>query len=106
AVKHVEANSVFNLRAELARRFEQGGARIFMVGETAVGESDHGTFFGETFNDGFSWIDAYTGPFALDGQFDFPTRHNLADGLVSGDKPLSEVEAELHKAETHYRPTS
>jgi glycosidase len=104
AVKHVEANSVFNMRAELTRRFEQGGARVFMVGETAVGEGDHGTFFGETFDSGFKWIDAYTGPTALDGQFDFPTRHNMADGLVDGTKPLSDVEAQLVKSETSYRP--
>ncbi len=104
AVKHVEANSVFNMRAELARRFEQGGARVFMVGETAVGEGDNGSFFGEKFSSGFEWIDAYTGPNALDGQFDFPTRHNMADGLVSGQKPLNEVEAELAKSESRYRP--
>jgi neopullulanase len=104
AVKHVEANSVYNMRAELARRFEQGGGRIFMVGETAVGEGDRGNFFGEYFGNGYDWIDAYTGPAALDGQFDFPTRHNMADGLVNGDKPLNEVEEQLHKAETRYRP--
>jgi neopullulanase len=104
AVKHVEANSVFNMRAELSRRFEQGGARVFMVGETAVGENDSGNFFGEQFSSGFDWIDAYTGPTALDGQFDFPTRHNMADGLVSGQKPLNEVEADLAKSETRYRP--
>ncbi len=104
AVKHVEANSVFNMRAELARRFEQGGHRVFMVGETAVGEGDNGTFFGEHFDSGFDWIDAYTGPNALDGQFDFPTRHNMADGLVSGLKPLNEVEGEIYKSEHNYRP--
>lgn len=103
AVKHVEANSVFNMRAELARRFEQGGARIFMVGETAVGEGDNGTFFGEHFGNGFEWIDAYTGEHALDGQFDFPLRHNMADGLVNGSKPLSDVENEIAKAEHAYR---
>ncbi|MBX3186178.1 MAG: hypothetical protein KF819_04150 [Labilithrix sp.] len=106
AVKHVEANSIYNMRAELTRRFEQGGHRIFMVGETAVGENDNGTFFGERFDDGFAWIDAYTGPTALDGQFDFPTRHNMADGLVNGQKPLNEVEGELAKAEGRYRPGS
>jgi neopullulanase len=106
AVKHVEANSVFNMRAELSRRFEQGGGRVFMVGETAVGEGDNGTFFGEHFNSGFEWIDAYTGPTALDGQFDFPTRHNMADGLVNGLKPLNEVEGELKKSENSYRPGS
>jgi glycosidase len=104
AVKHVEANSVFNMRAELARRFEQGGARVFMVGETAVGENDSYNFFGEQFANGFQWIDAYTGPNALDGQFDFPTRHNMADGLVNGTRPLNEVEGEVVKSETRYRP--
>ena len=104
AVKHVESNSVYNMRAELTRRFEQGGARIFMVGETAVGENDSGSFFGETFTDGYDWIDAYTGKTALDGQFDFPTRHNMADGLVNGLKPLNEVEGELQKSLTRYRP--
>ncbi|MDB4944804.1 MAG: Periplasmic alpha-amylase [Labilithrix sp.] len=102
AVKHVEANSVFNMRAALARRFEQGGARIFMVGETAVGEGDQGTFFGETFSSGFQWIDAYTGDNALDGQFDFPTLHNMSEGLVNGGAGLDQVEAQLAKAERSY----
>jgi glycosidase len=104
AVKHVEANSIYNMRAELARRFEQAGARVFMVGETAVGENDSNTFFGESFADGFAWIDAYTGQNALDGQFDFPTRHNMADGLVSGGMPLDQVEGQLQKSLSKYRP--
>jgi glycosidase len=104
AVKHVEANSIYNMRAELTRRFEQAGARIFMVGETAVGEGDNGTFFGERFENGFQWIDAYTGPNGLDGQFDFPTRHNMADGLLNAYKPLNEVDADLRKSETRYKP--
>jgi glycosidase len=106
AVKHVEANSVYNMRAALARRFEQGGARVFMVGETAVGENDSYNFFGESFPDGYAWIDAYTGPTALDGQFDFPTLHNMSEGLVNGDMPLSQVEAAIAKAEQKYKPSS
>lgn len=106
AVKHVEANSIYNLRAELSRRFEQGGARIWMLGETAVGEGDRGTFFGETFRDGYDWIEAYTGPTALDGQFDFPTRHAMADGLVNGEMPLDEIERSLERAEARYSPES
>lgn len=104
AVKHVESNSIWSMRSEIGRRFEQAGARVFMVGETAVGENDSGTFLGESFSSGYEWIDAYTGPNALDGQFDFPTRHNMADGLVSGTKPMNEIEGELRKAETRYRP--
>jgi glycosidase len=104
AVKHVEGNAVFNMRAALTHRFEQGGARIFMVGETAVGEGDNGTFFGETFSNGFEWIDAYTGPTALDGQFDFPTLHNMADGLTSGTMALNDVETQIAKSESSYKP--
>jgi glycosidase len=103
AVKHVESNSIYDMRAELSRRFEQGGGRVFMVGETAVGEGDSGTFFGETFTDGFDWINAYIGPNALDGQFDFPTRHNMADGLVNGGQALSDVETQVQKSLTRYK---
>jgi len=92
AVKHVEANSIFNMRAELSRRFEQGGARIFMVGETAIGKDEKYDFFEERFANGYQWIDAYTGPNGLDGQFDFPTRNDVADGLVSGVIPVKEDE--------------
>jgi glycosidase len=74
-----------------------------MVGETAVGEGDSGTFFGEYFSDGFNWINAYLGQTALDGQFDFPTRHNMADGLVSATKPLNEVEDQIKKSESRYK---
>lgn len=104
AVKHVEANSVYNMRAELSRRFEQGGNRVFMVGEIAVGENEQADFFGQHFSSGYDWLNAYTGATALDGQFDFPTRNGMADGLVNGDKPLNEVEDQIKKSETNYKP--
>lgn len=104
AVKHVEANSVFNMRAELARRFEQGGSRIFMVGEIAVGPDESKTFFGQTFTSGYDWLNAYTGDNALDGQFDFPTRNSMADGLVKGDMPLDQIESRVRLSETSYVP--
>lgn len=102
AVKHVEANSIYNMRAELSRRFEQGGARIYMVGETAVGEHDNGTFFGESFANGFAWIDAYTGQHGLDGQFDFPTFHNVR-GLIDGTQTMSDVESQVQKSLGNYK---
>ncbi len=104
AVKHVEPNSIYDMRAELSRRFEQGGSRVFMVGETAVGEGDTGNFFGQTYSNGFAWVDAYVGPNALDGQFDFPTRHNMADGLVNGGQSMDSIEAQMQKSLTKYRP--
>jgi glycosidase len=103
AVKHVEANAIYDMRAALARRFEQGGARIFMVGETAVGEGDHGTFFGETFTDGYQWVDSYTSGSALDGQFDFPVYDSLG-GFVGGTMALSDFEALMQKSLTRYKP--
>lgn len=104
AVKHVEPNSIFDLRATLAQRFEQGGQRVFMVGETAVGEGDKYNFFCQQFNDGYQWIDAYTGQNALDGQFDFPTHHQLREGLLNGSMGFDAVEGVVRKLETKYRP--
>lgn len=104
AVKHVETNSIFNLRARLAQRFEQGGERLFLVGETAVGESDRADYgCGETYANGYAWIDAYVGENALDGQFDFPTHHALQDGLVTDRMGFDSVEGVVRNFETRYR---
>ncbi|MGE0784440.1 MAG: alpha-amylase family glycosyl hydrolase [Sandaracinaceae bacterium] len=105
AVKHVETHSISNLRAALARRFEQGGERIFMVGETAVDASDHyDVGCGVSFPDGYTWIDAYVGERMLDGQFDFPTYHRTQSGLLTGDASYRDIEAALHDLEVRYRP--
>ncbi len=105
AVKHVETSSIFNLRAALASRFEQGGERLFLVGETAVGEGDSVDFgCGETYPNGYAWIDAYVGDNALDGQFDFPTHHALQDGLVTDRMSFGDVEGVVRALETRYRP--
>jgi hypothetical protein len=73
AVKHVETSSIYNLRTALHRRFEQGGERLYLVGETAVGQWDSADYgCGESFANGYGWIDAYVGEYGLDGQFDFP----------------------------------
>ncbi|HJL15924.1 MAG TPA: alpha-amylase family glycosyl hydrolase [Sandaracinaceae bacterium LLY-WYZ-13_1] len=105
AVKHVETNSIYNLRAALSRRFEQGGERLFLVGETAVGESDSVDYgCGESYPNGYAWIDAYVGDNALDGQFDFPTHHALQGGLVADSMPFSAVEDTVRTLETRYDP--
>ncbi len=105
AVKHVETNSIYDLRAALAQRFEQGGARIFMVGETAVGEFDSIDYgCGESYGNGYAWIDAYVGEHALDGQFDFPTHHRLEGGLTTDSMRYVDVETVVHDYTTRYRP--
>lgn len=105
AVKHVETNSIYNTRAALAERFEQGGLRVFMNGETAVSEFDSVDYgCGEFYGDGYAWIDGYTGPQALDGQFDFPTHHRTADGLLNGGMSFNDVEQAIQDAQNRYRP--
>jgi len=103
AVKHVEPNSIYNLRAKLSQRFEQGGARVYLLGETAVGEGDKYNFFCESFSNGYKWIDSYTGQNGLDGQFDFPTHHATQSGLAGGSMGFDSVEAVIKKAESNYK---
>lgn len=105
AVKHVEPSSIFDMRAELSRRFEQGGTRLFMVGETAVGEFDAIDYgCGQSYANGYEWIDAYVGDNALDGQFDFPSSHRMEHGLVDGSMGFVALEAVVRDMETRYRP--
>lgn len=105
AVKHVETSSIFNLREALHRRFEQGGERLYLVGETAVGQWDSADYgCGETFANGYDWIDAYVGEHGLDGQFDFPSHHRTQHGLVTDVMPFTELEGVVRDMETRYRP--
>ncbi|MCA9608604.1 MAG: hypothetical protein KC619_23535 [Myxococcales bacterium] len=105
AVKHVETNSIVNLRSRLHQRFEQGGHRLYLVGETAVGQWDSADYgCGETYSDGYAWIDAYVGDNALDGQFDFPTHHQLQDGLVTDRMTYTAVDGVIREAMSRYSP--
>ena len=105
AVKHVETTSIYNLRAALTQRFEQGGTRVVMFGETAVGENDaYNDGCGVTYQNGYEWIDAYTGEHALDGQFDFPTHHRMQHGVLTGSLAYSDLERVIADAEARYDP--
>ncbi len=94
AVKHVETNAVYNMRAAINRKFEQGGTRVVMIGETAVGEND------------YSWIEAYVGEHALDGQFDFPTFHRMEPEILNGSIDYHTVEQAIKLSEERYSPSA
>ena len=103
AVKHVETLAVFNLRHALTRRFEQGGERIVMLGETAVGEGDRfEDGCGIVYDDGYQWIEAYTGATALDGQFDFPSHHRMQWGLLTGTMGFDDIDDVVRDMQTRY----
>jgi glycosidase len=104
AVKHVETNSIVDLRAATARRYEQAGYRHYFVGETAVTQGDSVDYgCGEHYANGYEWLDAYTGETALDGQFDFPTHHRT-HGLVDGTMGFDDVEAVVSDAQRFFDP--
>ncbi len=104
AVKHVETNSIIDLRAATARRYEQAGYRHYFVGETAVTQGDSVDYgCGESYANGYEWLDAYTGVTALDGQFDFPSHHRL-HGLVDGTMGFDAVETVVADAQRLLRP--
>lgn len=104
AVKHVETNSIVDLRAATARRYEQAGYRHYFVGETAVTQGDSVDYgCGERYANGYEWLDAYTGETALDGQFDFPTHHRT-HGLVDGTMGFDAVEAVVSDAQRLFDP--
>ncbi|MCA9542041.1 MAG: hypothetical protein KC620_24260, partial [Myxococcales bacterium] len=107
AVKHVETTSIYNMRAELRRRFEQGGERIVMFGETAVTEGDvYDGPCGEHYSNGYEWVEAYTGVNGLDGQFDFPTHHHIQHGLLTGEESFVDIDHDIAKIETRYAASS
>ena len=98
AVKHVETMAIYNLREALAKRFEQGGHRIVMLGETAVSAQDqYAGLCGVQFNSGYDWIDAYTGQNALDGQF--VSVHHRWGGFIERYSSMRDVEAAFAAAE-------
>ncbi|AKT42735.1 alpha-amylase family glycosyl hydrolase [Chondromyces crocatus] len=75
AVKHVEEVSTRNLAAAVREKFEPGGTRYFLMGETAMGWND----CADPCNDqNYDTIAKYVGPHGLDGQFDFVLYHGVA----------------------------
>ncbi|MEE2786804.1 MAG: alpha-amylase family glycosyl hydrolase [Myxococcota bacterium] len=102
AVKHVETTAIYNLRSKLSQRFEQGGHRIIMLGETAVSQADTYNQLCLNYGSGYDWINAYTGPTALDGQFDFPTHHRTT-GVWRGES-LRTIDNAVNDMQRNFNP--
>ncbi|MBI5537655.1 MAG: glycosyl hydrolase [Deltaproteobacteria bacterium] len=88
AVKHVEEVATRNLAAEVREKFEPGGTRYFLMGETAMGWNDCAC--DQNCNDeNYGTISKYIGPFGLDGQFDFVMYHGVAKNTFAyGDRGM------------------
>lgn len=71
AVKHMEESAFTNLTSRVRQKFEQGGTKVFM--------------FGETFSSDYGLIKKYMGPRALDSQLNFPLFMNVAESVFATD---------------------
>ncbi|MEZ4223463.1 MAG: alpha-amylase family glycosyl hydrolase [Polyangiaceae bacterium] len=83
AVKHVEDAAITNLSTRVREEFEAGGAKYFLMGETAMGWSDCGV---DCNKDQYGTISQYIGPHALDGQFDFVLYHAVPYRVFAYDQ--------------------
>ncbi|MDF1564119.1 MAG: alpha-amylase family glycosyl hydrolase [Deltaproteobacteria bacterium] len=87
AVKHFEKSATSNLRAALAAREAAGSAPVFLVGETFVGEGQHGP------------VAEYVGGGQLDGQFDFPLYWTAVRVFARGEGSFLDLEAAMAAGE-------
>lgn len=92
AVKHMPISVTMRLAGKIAREIETTGVRFYLVGETFTGE------------DGRWEIGGFLGPFALDGQFDFPIFWAALDALVRHGRGLDALEAAVRANEGFYPP--
>jgi glycosidase len=65
--------------AELRRRFEHPGAKLWMIGENFTGP------------DGYSLLRYHLGPFGLDTEFHFPLMWALRGAVATGTQPMSAI---------------
>jgi glycosidase len=89
AVKHIETQWIYDLRARIAHEIEFAQKRIYLVGETYTGDK--------------GLIRQYVNPdLLLTGQFDFPLRAEVARVLLGRHGAMSDLEAFLAANDGYY----
>ena len=100
AVKHVEDAAIHNLSLQVAHRFEAGGTRYFLLGETAMGWGGDDVRNSE---EDYATISRYIGPSGLDGQFDFVLYHAVAyRAFAYGEEGMIHVDYWTQQSLAHY----
>lgn len=92
AVPMMPRSATRELVWEIQRRFERGGADLYVVGETFTG------------SEGWSSIQRTLGPFGLDGQFDFPVMWTLRDTLAHGNGTMVDLREAIGESEAAWGP--
>jgi len=92
AVPMMPRSATRELVWEIQRRFERGGADLYVVGETFTG------------SEGWSSIQRTLGPFGLDGQFDFPVMWTLRDTLAHGNGTMADLRDAIRESEAAWGP--
>jgi glycosidase len=100
AVKQVPEVATRNLVAELRETFEHGGAKLFFLGETAMGWND----CDDPCNDqNYDLISKYIGPQGLDGQFDFVLYYAASTSVFAyGDRGMTHADYWFSHGVTKY----
>ena len=98
AVKHMVHNFSRTLRWKLDRTFAHATHRIYLVGETFMGEWGGGTGFAETV------IKEYVNAWELDGQFDFPMYWALLKATGRDEADFSALGQFLSESDGYYGP--
>ncbi len=103
AVKHVEISAIYGMRDAIHRQFEQGGTRMYLVGEIAVGPGAQWGHGGLYYADGYKWIEGYTSEHTLDGQFDYNTYNSVGYNLLKGDIDFAKLETAFAQIDVEHR---
>lgn len=95
AVKHMPHVLPMTLRARIQKEIETTGLKFYMVGETFVGQWEHG---------GQNTIKLYVNDWELDGQFDFPLYWEILGVIGRNEDSFSDLEEVVRQTADFYGP--
>jgi glycosidase len=82
-VRYMPDSTVFNLGTVIREKFEQGGTRVFITGETGAGWCADQPPDGPCNGEQYGAISRYIGPYGLSGQMDFVLYYAAAQAFLA-----------------------
>jgi glycosidase len=106
AVKHVHDSAVFNLGTRVREKFEGGGAKLFLLGETAMGWCADQAPTSTCNADQYGTISRYIGPYGLSGQFDFVLYYAASVQFLqdTAQRGMLHIDYWTRMSQEHYPP--
>ena len=88
AVKHIEFEFIYQLRARVKKELELTGVDFYIVGETFTGDA--------------GLIKSFIGPDKIHGQFDFPANMSILQGFATQETGLGVMDEAVRSAKGVY----